>query len=155
MIIYNFIKYLILNIKYTRILNKVYKEENLLINLSNLFGIQFKKDWVGRIYTVINPFIIDGNDFIFEYNERGIDYKRYIEKYIMTKLNIVQEFIYTNNLFELITYKINPIDDKGNYLFVMQPITLDDFFESSKKFLKLLLTIFGIISIYITYKFLI
>lgn len=144
-----------MNIKYTRILNKVYKEENLLNNLSQLFGVSFKKDWVGRIYTVINPFVIDKDNLIFEYNEIGMDYRQYIEKYIMTKLNVAQEFIYTNNLFELITYKIEKIDDNGNYLFIMQPITLEELFINGKKFLKLLLTILGIISIYIAYKFLI
>lgn len=156
MIIYNFIKYAILNIKYTRMLNKIYKDEQLLSKLSDLLGVELKKDWIGRMYTIINPLILSQKDeLIFEYNNIGTNYNAYIEKYIMTKLNVANEFIYANNLFEILTYKITKIDDYENYLFVMQPITLDAFFKYSKKFFILALTILGIIGIYIAYKFLI
>ena len=60
MITYNFIKYLILNIKYTRILKRIYKDEQIPENLSKLFNTNFKIDWIGRMYTVINPNLIDG-----------------------------------------------------------------------------------------------
>ena len=49
MIIYNFFKSLYQHIKYTKLLNSIYKKENLLDNLSKLFGHKFKKDWVGYI----------------------------------------------------------------------------------------------------------
>ena len=55
MVFYSFIKNLLLNIKYTKILRKIYKDEGLLEKFSKLFGVEFKIDWVGRIYTVINP----------------------------------------------------------------------------------------------------
>ena len=68
MIIYRFIKYLILNIKYTRILNKVYENEDIPTNLSKLFGSKFKQDWIGRLYTVINPNLL-GEEFDITYPE--------------------------------------------------------------------------------------
>ena len=75
MIIYRFFKYLFLNIKYTKILNKVYDNEKIIENLSNLFKSQFKKDWIGRLYTVINPNLMgddfDINTIIYEYDESG------------------------------------------------------------------------------------
>ena len=58
MILYNFIKFFFLNLKYTRLLNKIYKNENILNNLSQLFEVRFKKDWIGRVYAVLNPNII-------------------------------------------------------------------------------------------------
>ena len=83
MIIYRFFKYLFKNIKYTRILNKVYKDENILSNLSQLFGTEFKKDWIGRVYTVVNPLIHNGtydpNKQIYEYGESGLSNHMYIE----------------------------------------------------------------------------
>ena len=60
MITYLFIKYLLLHIKYCKILNNVYKNENLLNNLTALFKVQFRKDWVGRIYAIFNPHIQEG-----------------------------------------------------------------------------------------------
>jgi hypothetical protein len=138
MVIYHFIKYLWQHFKYVKLLNKIYKNENLLENLSKLFGSTFKKDWIGRVYTIINPYLIedeiDYNKQIFEYNENGLDNTVYIESYIMTKLNIAKQFIRANNLFDLLSYKIDKIDDNGNYLFIIQPITTFDFIKWSKIF---------------------
>ena len=105
MITYKFIKYLYTHIKYYKILNEVYKEENLLGNLSALFKVEFKKDWVGRIYAVFNPHIQDGifnqNNQILEYTNEGLVNNSYIESYIMSQLNIAKQFIKANNLFDL------------------------------------------------------
>lgn len=133
----NFIRSIIDNIKYTRLLNKVYTNENLLNNLSNLFGFKFKKDWIGRLYTVINPNILNKEEQIYEYNENGLDNEMFVEKFIMDKLNIADNFIKTNNLFDLLTYRIEKIDNYGNYLFILQPITLYDCLKSLKKILKI------------------
>lgn len=136
MITYLFIKYLWAHIKYYKILNKVYKEENLLENLSALFNVSFKKDWVGRIYAVFNPYVKDGsfnpNIQIYEYTENGLVNDAYIEYHILTQLNIAKQFIKANNLFDLLTYRIKSLDDNGNYLFVMEPITWADCKKYSK-----------------------
>ena len=138
MIIYNLFKDLFLHVKYTRILNKIYKKEHILENLSNLFGSEFKKDWINRIYTVINPNLINGKPStttqIYEYDQNGLNNKVYIEKWIMDRLNIAQKFIQVNNLFDLLTYKLEKLDEYDNYLFVIEPITLEDLKKSLKKF---------------------
>ena len=138
MIFYKFLKKLLLNIKYTKLLKKIYKDEQILIKFSKLFGTEFRIDWVGRVYTVINPNIIDEqfdvNTQIFEYNENGFSNKSYIEKWIMTKFNLVKDFIMVNNLFDLLTYELKKIDEYDNYLFVIKPITFDDCFKWTKIF---------------------
>jgi hypothetical protein len=95
-------------------------------------------DWVGRIYTVINPNIIDDkfdiNTQIFEYNEEGLSNSVYIERWIMGKFNLVKDFIMANNLFDLLTYEIKKLDDYDNYLFVIKPITFDDCMKWTKIF---------------------
>ena len=140
MVFYNFIKNLVLNVRYTRLLKKIYKDEHLLQRFSELFRTEFRLDWVGRMYTVINPNIIDDkldvNTQIFEYGVNGFTNEPYIEKYIMTKFNLVKDFIMANNLFDLLTYEIKRIDDYDNYLFIIKPITFDE----CKKWTK----IFGI-----------
>lgn len=151
MIFYKFLLNLYLNIKYTSLLNKIYKDENLLYKFSQLFGVEFKKDWVGRIYTVINPNILnnelDVNTQIFEYGENGLTNKPYIEKYIMTKLNLIKSFIMANNLFDLLTYEIVELDKYDNYLIVLKPITFDD----CKKWTKIfVITYLSLITILIT-----
>lgn len=150
MIIYKFIKYLIINIKYTKILKQVYNNENIINNLSELFGTKFRIDWIGRLYTIINPNLINGehdiNTQIFEYSDKGLSNEVYVEKYIMQKLNIASNFIKANNLFDLLTYKIEKIDEYDNYLFIIQPISLDDCLKNTKYFciLIMLLVVIGI-----------
>lgn len=154
MITYMFFKYLFMHLKYTNILNKVYKNENLLEKLSQLFNIEFKKDWVYRVYAVFNPYIQDGifdpNNQIYEYTSKGLVNDAYIEAYIMNKLNSIKQFIQDNNLFDLLTYKLIRLDDNGNYLFIIQPITWDDFKTYSIRFSILLgsLLIIGAFLIY-------
>ena len=130
MVFYRFIKNLILNRKYTKLLTKIYKDEQLLYRFSQLFGTEFRIDWVGRIYTVINPNIInekfDVNTQIFEYDDSGFTNKPYVEKWIMTKFNLVKDFIMANNLFDLLTYELKKIDEYDNYLFIIKPITFDE-----------------------------
>ena len=138
MVFYSFIKNLWLNIKYTRLLKQIYEDEQLLYKFSELFGTEFRIDWVGRMYAVFNPNImnneLDVNSQIFEYDENGLTNKPYIEKWIMTKLIIIKDFIMANNLFDLLTYEIKRIDDYDNYLFIIKPITFDDCMKWSKIF---------------------
>ena len=123
-----------------KIIKNVYREDDMLNKLSELFGTEFRMDWVGRIYTVINPNIVDNkldiNTQIFEYGETGLSNQIYVERYIMLKLNLIKDFVIANNLFDLLTYRIEKLDEYDNYLFVIEPIT----FEDCKKWTK----IFGI-----------
>lgn len=142
------------HIKYCKILNDVYKNENLIDNLSSLFKVQFKKDWVGRIYAVFNPHVQEGifnpNNQIYEYTERGLVNDAYVEAYILNQLNIAKQFIKANNLFDLLTYRLEKLDEDDNYLFIIEPITWDDCKKYSKRFVILLgiLGILGGISLY-------
>ena len=132
----NFFKSFWIDWKYSRLLKKVYKSENLIQNLSGIFGVQFKMDWVGRIYAVFNPFIKNGQysneNKIFEYNNQGLDDSQFVETQIFETLTIASSFIRSKNLFDLLTYKIKKLDDYDNYLFIIQPITFEDFFKNAK-----------------------
>lgn len=147
MVFYRFIKNLIINKRYTKLLTKIYRDEQLLYKFSQLFGTEFRIDWVGRIYAVINPNIIDEkfdvNTQIFEYAEEGFTNKPYIEKWIMTKFNLVKDFIMANNLFDLLTYELKKIDDYDNYLFIIKPITFDE----CKKWTKIFVITYSILII--------
>ena len=150
MIIYNFIKYLILSIRYNRILQKVYQEEGILQGLSKMFGVELKQDWIGRVYTVINPYVVDGKydptSTVYELgNDNPTD--QVVEKFIMERLNAARGFIRANNLFDLLTYKIERLDDYDNYLFVMYPIPYIDLAKWSKWMIGLVsvLVVIGVI----------
>lgn len=157
MITFNLIRSLIIYIKFYKILNKIYKDENIIDNLSKTFKTEFKKDWIGRLYCIFNPNLIDGkfdpNHQIYSYNENGLNTDDFVEQYIMTQLNIANHYIRANNLFELLSYELKQLDNYNNYLFIIKPIPFDDL----KKWLKLfificipiLITIIILLNIYI------
>lgn len=152
MIIYNFFKHLFLNRKYTKIIKRIYSDEHLLEGFSRMFGSEFHLDWVGRAYAVLNPNLDENgryspNTQIFEYTDNGLDNTRMIEGWIMEKISVVSNFINTNNLFELLTYSIKKLDNYDNYLFILEPITLQDCFKWSKRMAILMgiLLVIGIV----------
>ena len=130
------------HIKYTRMLKKIYKSENIIDNLSKLFNTEFRLDWVGRLYVILNPYIKDGKydptAATIQYDEHGANDNLFIENWIMERMVIAQQFIRASNLFDMLTYEIKPLGS-GNYLFIIKPITYNDYIKSIK--------LIGIISI--------
>lgn len=157
MIIFNFVRYLVLYIRYYKILKTAYKDENLIVKLNQALNTNFSVDWIGRLYTVLNPNIqgIDMKDgsssIIFDVTVDGdLISKSYIEKWIIERINFLNSFIHANNLFELLVYRIEKLDEYENYLVVFEPILWQDL----KKWLKLLpISILGIAGIIILLLF--
>ena len=150
MILFNFFKYLFLSIKYNRILQNVYREEGILEGLSKMFGTELKQDWIGRVYTVINPHVVNGKyDPSSTIYELGNDNptEQSVEKFVMERLNAARGFIRAKNLFDLLTYNIERLDEYDNYLFVMYPIPYIDLAKWSKWMIGLisLLVVAGVI----------
>lgn len=138
MILYNFIKCLVLSIRYNNLLNRIYREERLLEGLTLMFGSEVKQDWIGRIYVVINPHIKNGKwDPESMVQELGNDEvsRAVAMNMIMGTLTTVQQFIKANNLFDLLTYEIRQISNNDDYLLIMEPITYPDLKNYGKKFL--------------------
>ena len=99
-------KYLPNTIKFLIYLNKVFKQEQFVEKLTLLTQIHFKKDWIGRIYGVFNPTInIPQNEKILYQDE--ITQQFYLDnyavhKFLMQRMDILEKFIHTNNLFEIL-----------------------------------------------------
>ena len=140
---WRFIRDLYLHIKYSKIIKKVIKDEGLLHKFSQLYGVNFKEDWIGRIYAVLNPYIKNGKydpeAITYENTAEGFDPRTYLENWIMERLAVASQFIHANNLFELLTYDIKKLDEDDNFLFVVQPVTLSELQHTSKKFFRNLL----------------
>ena len=135
------IKNLVQYVKYRRMLDKIYSEERVLTNLGRLFKAEFKQDWIGRVYTVINP-LLEGQDpvngsstQIYEFMPDGtLSENLWVEKWVMDKMNILANFIKNNNLFELADYELRKLDDKDNWLFILMPLPWRDLKKSLKRF---------------------
>lgn len=135
MFIYKFFKNLFRHIKYQRIIDSAYQNEMLIARISTLLGVQFKLDWIKRLYAVINPNIKDGKynpEQIYEFDFNSTpDNTEWVTKWIMERLQILQNFMQTSNLFDVIEYHIKDLDNY-NYLVVFQSITLAPLLKSIK-----------------------
>lgn len=136
-------------IKYQIILRKVYKKDDIIRKLSYALGSQLYIDWIGRLYTVINPNIKDGKynaEQVIEFTSSGgVDNTQWVQQWIMERLNIIKKFIMAENLFDLLTYRLDKIDNNSNYLFIIQPITLQPVLDIYKKMIFELVILFIII----------
>lgn len=149
MIIYNFIKNLILYIRYTRILKTAYREERLVDKINIALNTNFSMDWIGRLYTVLNPLIQDMNrdpadgtsSIIYDMTVDGKwSNKTYIEKWIMDRMNFMNSFVQENALWDLIVYRITELED-NNYLVVFEPEPWEELKKWSKRFFALIFAI--------------
>ena len=126
---------LVTYIKHIRVINKMVKAENLLSNLSTMFGTTFKRDWIGRIYTVINPVVqLKPEELIYEYDANGMNIKSTVYKFVMDRMVAANNFIVNHELFDILTYDIEQLDDDYNFLFVLTPIAWPDLRSSLKRF---------------------
>ena len=133
--IYKLIRALIANRRYKKVLDEVYEQDQIIAKLSTMFGTQFYKDRVGRLYAVINPAVKDGKyDYgqVFEYTQEGYDTSEHMTQWIMQRLIMIEGFIQANNLFDLLSFKVEKLDENGNYLFIIYPITLPDVLDNIK-----------------------
>jgi hypothetical protein len=130
--------------KIRRIIRKVNENENLIGNLSKLYGVQFKEDWVGRWYAVLNPLVskmetLDGVPF--EYTPDGVSNRAYVEKWCMDHMFAASQFIKNKELLDIMSYSLDRLDENENYLFVLKPILFNDLIKSGKRFFICLLVI--------------
>lgn len=147
MYIFKFLYRLILNIRCTERLKHIYKTEQLIKKISYLVGAQFRLDNIGRIYAVVNPAVRDGvynQEQVLEWTDSGLKNDEYVKKWIIDYFILLENFVNSNNLFELLTFNLTKIDDSGNYLCVLQPISLTPVFQSIKPALIELCFILGI-----------
>ena len=111
--------------KIKKLLLKIYDGEKIEKNLSKIFGVECKRDWVGRLYMVVNPILQNiedgGNTLIFDKNDNVL-----IEGWVMKNLELIRNFVVNNSMFDLLTYSIEKIDDDNNYLIVFKNIYFDD-----------------------------
>ncbi len=138
------------SISHYRLLGKIIDKENLIYNLSVLFGAQFKYDWLNRPYVVLNPNVKDGQfntDRVLEIDGNDAEY---IKRWVIEKLLSANSFIIDNNLFDIVSYKVNRLDE-FNYLFYLYPIQYTDTRHKFKWAFIELLIIIGLIFGYLLF----
>ena len=115
----------------------------------------FKKDWIGRLYAVINPNIdINGkfnvNNTIIELDDERTNNQAYVENWIYKQLDLVANVFKIQNMYSYISLGIEHVGPKehDNYLVVFDITSRIDWMKALKKFfihLSIYILIAGII----------
>jgi len=124
--------------KIKRIVDNVIKEEDLLNNFSKLFTtknyeVNFKKDWISRIYAVVNPIVQDPQARIFEYDEDGTNLNSFASKWVIEHMIAADTFVKNHELFDILVYDCKQLDKDYNFLITLTPITWFDFQKSLRR----------------------
>lgn len=103
----------------------------------------FKKDWIGRLYAVINPNIdIDGklnfNNTIIELDDERTNNDKFVENWIYKQMGLIANVFRIQNLYAYISVGIEHVGPKNadNYLVIFDITSRIDFSTALKKFIK-------------------
>ena len=125
-----------------RVIKEAYDSENMILNVSSIFGTKFKMDRASRLYAIVNPQVqdmkIEMSEQIVEYNDQGKSTESYVRQWFMNRMFAIQRVLKEKELFDLLTADIEWVGPEGydNYLIIIKPIIFDEYVATKNKLLK-------------------
>lgn len=102
--------------------------------------VKLQKDWIGRLYGVINPNIdIKGNfdisSNIIEIDGQNTNNNEYVKTWIYRQMNMVAQLFKIHKLYEYISMDITHVGpiNGDNYLIVFDMVDRQDFTKNLKR----------------------
>ena len=132
---YNYIKdkYYISDTFYSKELNIV---------LRKYLNVEFKKDWIGRLYGVINPNINNEGKFdftktIIEFDDENTNNNEFIKHWTYKQLNLIGQVFSIENLYHFIDLQFKHVGPKNadNYLLIFDIVSRKEFTKNLKAML--------------------
>ena len=137
---------------YEYIADTLYSEAFKIV-LKEYLNVEIRKDWIGRLYGVINPNINKEGQFditktIIELDDEDTNNNEYVKHWTYKQLTIIGEVFKIENLYHFIDLEFRPVGPKGadNYLLVFDIVSRKEFTKNLKKTL-LHGTIYAIIAV--------
>lgn len=128
--------------------------------LYRYLNVHFKKDWIGRLYAVINPNIdINGklnfNNVIIELDDQNTNNNKFVSQWVYKQMSMVQAIIESHYnikmeaFFEMIGVKFAHVgpSNQDNYLIIFDIISRKQLSNWFKKFILHLLIYISLIYI--------
>ena len=107
----------------------LYSKEFLTV-LKQYLRISIKKDWIGRLYGVINPYIdidgkIDFNNTIIEIDGDNTNSNEYVKNWVYKQFNLIDNLFKINKLYDYINVDIKHVGplNADNYLIVIDVVS--------------------------------
>lgn len=115
--------------------------ENLKLVLKKYLKVNIKKDWIGRLYGVINPNIdingnFDVNSVIIQFDDENTNNLDYVKTFIHKQLELVANLFKIGNLYQYISLEITHVGPQNldNYLLVFDVLSRRKFALAFKYF---------------------
>ena len=120
----------------------LYSKEFLTV-LKRYLRISVKKDWIGRLYGVINPYIdidgkIDFNNTIIEIDGDNTNSNEYVKNWVYRQFNLIDNLFKINKLYDYINVDIKHVGplNADNYLIVIDIVSRKEMAYGLKRVLK-------------------
>ena len=120
----------------------LYSKEFLTV-LKQYLRITVKKDWIGRLYGVINPYIdidgkIDFNNTIIEIDGDNTNSNEYVKNWVYRQFNLIDNLFKINKLYDYINVDIKHVGplNADNYLIVIDVVSRKEMTYALKRVLK-------------------
>ena len=112
------------------------------IVLKEYLNVEIKKDWIGRLYGVVNPNINEEGKFdvtrtIIEFDDDNTNNKEYVKHWAHKQLYIIGEVFKIENLYHFIDLEFRHVGPKeaDNYLLVFDIVSRKLFTHNLKQML--------------------
>ena len=120
----------------------LYSKEFITV-LKQYLRISIKKDWIGRLYGVINPYIdidgkIDFNNTIIEIDGDNTNSNEYVKNWVYRQFNLIDNLFKINKLYDYINVDIKHVGplNADNYLIVIDVVSRKEMTYALKRVLK-------------------
>ena len=143
------------NKEYNYIKDTFYSDEFKLV-LKKYLSVNIKKDWIGRLYGVINPMVdingnLDVNSVVIELDGINTNNMEYVQVWIHKQLKLIADLFQINKLYDYIDLELNKVGPKelDNYLLIFDIVSRKEMINKLKSFGKhfILYIIIGILFI--------
>ncbi len=114
--------------------------------LKQYVNLDIKKDWIGRLYGIINPMIdIDGklnvNNMIIEIDGVNTNNNDQVKHWLYKQLGLMGELFKTHDLYNFINMEVKRVgpEQADNFLVVFDMVSRQEMARSIKQFIYQLL----------------
>lgn len=140
---FNMIASFVTYIKEYNIVSESFYSPEFSTLLRRYLNKEFRKDWLGRLYAVVNPNIdISGkfnfNNTIIEIDDERTNNDRFVENWLYRQMGLIADVFKIQNMYAYISVGIDHVGPKNadNFLIVFDLTSRIDMSDAFKKFIK-------------------
>ena len=130
-------------IKEYELISDTFYSEAFYTVLRKYLNVEFEKDWIGRLWAVVNPNInidgkVDFSNVIIELDGENTNSNEYVKNWVYKQMNLIGELFKIEKLYDYIYIDFRHVGppEHDNYLIIFDMSARIDFVENLKKFAK-------------------